>query len=204
MRALKKQDSWMWWWQIWEDLSSPLLSQRIFLSFPARSDSLITLHDGQDLVSLGLSQRPVGRPVPIVEPADSLWVQGSQQSDVEEDEGRAAQQQARPAFVSNVLPSALRHNAIVEFPTPQSPPVAQLTSGEPTSEYSQQNRDDEFDLDLEDIMVMEAIWLSIQVFCQLKVNGNMGLFSIPCNPSGRLVFNEDILCSLTSGLYLHQ
>jgi hypothetical protein len=45
-------------------------------------------------------------------------------------------------------------------------------------------------------MVMEAIWLSIQVFCQLKANGNMGLFSIPCNPSGRLVFNEDILCSL--------
>ncbi|KAH8957571.1 hypothetical protein BDL97_07G098500 [Sphagnum fallax] len=119
-------------------------------------------HPSEDLVSVGLSQRPVGRPVPIVEPADSLWVQGSQQSDVEEDEGRAAQQQARPAFVSNVLPSALRHNAIVEFPTPQSPPVAQLTSGEPTSEYSQQNRDDEFDLDLEDIMVMEAIWLSIQ------------------------------------------
>ncbi len=133
----------MWWWQMWEDLSSPLLSQRIFLSFPARSDSLITLDDGQDLVSVGLSQRPVGRPVPIVEPADSLWVQGSQQSDVEEDEGRAAQQQARPAFVSNVLPSALRHNAIVEFPTPQSPPVAQLTSGEPTSEYSQQNRCDQ-------------------------------------------------------------
>jgi hypothetical protein len=78
-----------------------------------------------------------------VEPADSLWVQGSQQSDVEEDEGRAAQQQARPAFVSNVLPSALRHNAIVEFPTPQSPPGAQLTSGEPTSEYSQQNRCDQ-------------------------------------------------------------
>jgi len=48
-------------------------------------------------------------------------------------------------------------------------------------------------------MVMEAIWLSIQVFCQLKVNGNMGLFSIPCNPSGRLVFNEDILCSLPLG-----
>lgn len=143
MRALKKQDSWRWWWQIWEDLSSPLLSQRSFLSFPARSGSHITLHDGQDLVSLGLSQRPVGRPVPIVEPADSLWVQGSQQSDVEEDEGRAAQQQARPAFVSNVLPSALRHNAIVEFPTPQSPPGAQLTSGEPTSEYSQQNRCDQ-------------------------------------------------------------
>jgi hypothetical protein len=78
-----------------------------------------------------------------VEPADSLWVQGSQQSDVEEDEGRAAQQQARPAFVSNILPSALRHNAIVEFPTPQSPPGAQLTSGEPTSEYSQQNRCDQ-------------------------------------------------------------
>ncbi len=143
MRALKKQDSWMWWWEMWEDLSSPLLSQRSFLSFPARSGSLITLHNGQDLVSLGLSQRPVGRPVPIVEPADSLWVQGSQQSDVEEDEGRAAQQQARPAFVSNVLPSALRHNAIVEFPTPQSPPGAQLTSGEPTSEYSQQNRCDQ-------------------------------------------------------------
>lgn len=133
----------MWWWEMWEDLSSPLLSQRSFLSFPARSGSLITLHNGQDLVSLGLSQRPVGRPVPIVEPADSLWVQGSQQSDVEEDEGRAAQQQARPAFVSNVLPSALRHNAIVEFPTPQSPPGAQLTSGEPTSEYSQQNRCDQ-------------------------------------------------------------
>ncbi len=143
MRALKKQDSWMWWWEMWEDLSSPLFSQRSFLSFPARSGSLITLHNGQDLVSLGLSQRPVGRPVPIVEPADSLWVQGSQQSDVEEDEGRAAQQQARPAFVSNILPSALRHNAIVEFPTPQSPPGAQLTSGEPTSEYSQQNRCDQ-------------------------------------------------------------
>ena len=28
-------------------------------------------------------------------------------------------------------------------------------------------RDDEFDLDLEDIMVMEAIWLSIQVFGHL-------------------------------------
>jgi hypothetical protein len=143
MRALKKQDSWMWWWQIWEDLSSPLFSQRSFLSFPARSGSLITLHDGQDLVSLGLSQRPVGRPVPTVEPADSLWVQGSQQSDVEEDESRAAQQQARPAFVSNVLPSVLRHNATVEFATPQSPPGAQLTSGEPTSEYSQQNRCDQ-------------------------------------------------------------
>jgi hypothetical protein len=29
-------------------------------------------------------------------------------------------------------------------------------------------RDDEFDLDLEDIMVMEAIWLSIQVFSHLN------------------------------------
>ncbi|GAB2284224.1 E3 ubiquitin-protein ligase da2 [Dionaea muscipula] len=29
-------------------------------------------------------------------------------------------------------------------------------------QYFRQNRDDEFDLDLEDIMVMEAIWLSIQ------------------------------------------
>jgi hypothetical protein len=33
------------------------------------------------------------------------------------------------------------------------------------------SRDDEFDLDLEDIMVMEAIWLSIQVFSQLLGNG---------------------------------
>jgi hypothetical protein len=29
-------------------------------------------------------------------------------------------------------------------------------------------RDEEFDLDLEDIMVMEAIWLSIQVFSHLN------------------------------------
>ncbi|KAJ8436762.1 hypothetical protein Cgig2_021292 [Carnegiea gigantea] len=29
-------------------------------------------------------------------------------------------------------------------------------------QYTRQNRDDEFDVDLEDIMVMEAIWLSIQ------------------------------------------
>lgn len=29
--------------------------------------------------------------------------------------------------------------------------------------YGAKCRDDEFDLDLEDIMVMEAIWLSIQV-----------------------------------------
>jgi hypothetical protein len=36
------------------------------------------------------------------------------------------------------------------------------------TQWEMMGRDDEFDLDLEDIMVMEAIWLSIQVFSHLN------------------------------------
>jgi hypothetical protein len=101
---------------------------------------------------------------------DSLWVRDSQQTAVDDEPDRA-HQQAMPALVTNTLPSEVRHHDIVGLPTPQPPPGAQLTNGSPNFGFSQHDRDDEFDLDLEDIMVMEAIWLSIQVFSQLLGNG---------------------------------
>ncbi|KAH9551396.1 hypothetical protein CY35_09G013500 [Sphagnum magellanicum] len=113
-------------------------------------------HPPQGPLSSGLSERPV----PVMEP-DSLWVRGSQQTSVDDEPDRA-HQQAMPALVSNILPSEVRHHDIVGLPRPQPPPGAQLTNGAPNFGFSQHDRDDEFDLDLEDIMVMEAIWLSIQ------------------------------------------
>lgn len=66
---------------------------------------------------------------------------------------------APPYLCSTAAPSftsAVEGEEIVVSEDPCTPPVTRHPL------RARQNRDDEFDLDLEDIMVMEAIWLSIQ------------------------------------------
>jgi len=112
-------------------------------------------HPSQGPLSSGVSERPV-----LAMEPDSLWVQGTQQHEADDDDDGRAPQHTTPALGPQQGAPALRNHG---FPTPQAPPGAQLTSGAPPSSgFSRNNRDDEFDLDLEDIMVMEAIWLSIQ------------------------------------------
>ncbi|KAH8946356.1 hypothetical protein BDL97_12G090900 [Sphagnum fallax] len=109
-------------------------------------------HPSQDPLSSGLPERAV------VEP-DSLWVQGSHQFAANDEGG--APQQALPALTPQQAMPALRHHGIDSFRTVQRL-GAQLTRGAARSGFYRHNRDDEFDLDLEDIMVMEAIWISLQ------------------------------------------
>ncbi|KAG6755136.1 hypothetical protein POTOM_040951 [Populus tomentosa] len=60
--------------------------------------------------------------------------------------------------------------------------------------HSGGNRDDEFDLDLEDIMVMEAIWLSIQdSFCVFQITSHSGSLYVQ-----KMITSKDLdLCLFT-------
>jgi hypothetical protein len=96
------------------------------------------------------SSAPLERTTAAIDPY-SLWVDGSRAGGFDT---AAPSQQTAASVVSNPLPPVNQQQSELEFPTPQAPPGA--TRG--------RHRDEEFDLDLEDIMVMEAIWLSIQVW----------------------------------------
>ncbi|KAG0620173.1 hypothetical protein M758_4G195400 [Ceratodon purpureus] len=81
----------------------------------------------------------------------ALWVDGDYQRAGGLDITAPFQQSPIP-ISSNFMPSMNQQETQIDFPTPRFPP------GAPRSRH----REDDFDLDLEDIMVMEAIWLSIQ------------------------------------------
>lgn len=96
--------------------------------------------------------------------ADSLWFRGGQRSEGTDSVGGLRQPLLAPSTLPSMqmLPSnALAGNgSAVAAVTDVVRNIAGIRGGGPT--HAPLNRDDEFDLDLEDIMVMEAIWLSIQ------------------------------------------
>lgn len=78
----------------------------------------------------------------------SLWVD----EEYQRTDAAAPSQQIAASVVSNTSSPINQQQIEIGFPIPQAPPGA--TRG--------RHREEEFDIDLEDIMVMEAIWLSIQ------------------------------------------
>ncbi|WCJ32351.1 E3 ubiquitin-protein ligase GW2 [Euphorbia peplus] len=89
------------------------------------------------------------------------------QQEIQDDEERMQKRLDRSSSSSSVGPveSERRSPAVQPFGSPvenEDVVSSQRSIRPPPPPHYRVNRDDEFDLDLEDIMVMEAIWLSIQ------------------------------------------
>ncbi|CAK9144951.1 unnamed protein product [Ilex paraguariensis] len=92
------------------------------------------------------------------------------QQELQDEEERMQKRQEISSTSRAIGPSDVENNSVAvpsftatvegEDIVPSQDSCTGLTARQPLR--SRQNRDDEFDLDLEDIMVMEAIWLSIQ------------------------------------------
>ncbi|KAG0592953.1 hypothetical protein KC19_1G292900 [Ceratodon purpureus] len=122
------------------------------------------------------SSAPLERTASAIDPY-SLWVDESYRRPGGF-EAAAPSQQIAASVVSNPVPPTHQQPTETGFPIPQAPPGAIR---------GRHNREDEFDLDLEDIMVMEAIWLSIQEQgAHHRFADGEATRSLPNRPSGQL------------------
>ncbi|XP_024019026.1 uncharacterized protein LOC21405290 isoform X1 [Morus notabilis] len=93
------------------------------------------------------------------------------QQELQDEEERMQKRQELDSGRRNVEPAEVEDNTVNEVPSSTSPVVRdEIVSSQDSYSASmfrpppplRAHREDEFDLDLEDIMVIEAIWLSIQ------------------------------------------
>lgn len=106
-----------------------------------------------------------------------LWVEGDYRRSGGFDAAAPSQQSAEP----NTVPALSQQQPEIGVPTLQAPSGA----------IRARHRDDDFDLDLEDIMVMEAIWLSIQEQgARHRFSDGEATRSVPNRPAGLALENS--------------